>query len=171
MEDFMKSSVICALLSALTFLAPAGATAKDNAPKYQIAQVKPFTLAEGVEFPPGGLNTQSFLDALYQNFGEQLQKQGVAAQVTPPETAVPDADAANAIVIEGKITAFDKRTGSMANPSLLTMQLNVYRRSDNAPLASVTQEIKMAAAWWQKSDIFGKAIGPWAVSQIKKALK
>jgi hypothetical protein len=59
----------------------------------------------------------------------------------------------------------------MANPSLLTMQLSVYRRSDNAPLATVTQELKMPASWWQKSDIFGRAVGPWAVSQIKKALK
>ncbi len=167
----MKRSVLCAFLSALVFLAPIGATAKDNTPKYQTAQVKPITLAEGVVFPPGGLNTQSFLDALYQNFGEQLQKQNVAAQVTPPETAVSDADAANAIVIEGKITAFDKRSGSMANPSQLTMQLNVYRRSDNAPLATLTPQLKMPAAWWQKDDLFGKAVGNWAVSQIKKALK
>jgi hypothetical protein len=167
----MKSSVICAFLSALIFLAPAGAAAKDNTPKFATAQVKPFTLAEGVVFPPGGLNTQSFLDALYQNFGEQLQKQGVAGQVTPPESAVPDADAANAIVIEGKITAFDKRSGSMANPSQLTIQLNVYRRSDNTLLITLTPQLKMPAAWWQKNDIFGKAVGQWAVSQIKKALK
>ena len=167
----MNRPVICAFLSALVFLVPAGANAKNNAPKYKIAQVKPFTLAEGVEFPPGGSDTQSFLDALYQNFCEQLQKQGVAAQVAPPESVGPDTDAADAIVIEGKITFFDKRTGSMANPSLLAMQLNVYRRSDNAPLATLTPQLKMPAVWWQKSDVFGRAAGGWAVSQIKKALK
>ncbi len=74
-------------------------------------------------------------------------------------------------MIEGKITFFDKRTGSMANPSLLAMQLNVYRRSDNAPLATLTPQLKMPAVWWQKSDVFGRAAGGWAVSQIKKALK
>ena len=80
-------------------------------------------------------------------------------------------DSANAIVIEGKITAFDKRSGSMANPSQLTMQLNVYRRSDNTLLTTLTPQLKMPAAWWQKNDIFGRAVGQWAVSQIKKALK
>lgn len=167
----MKRSVLCVIFFSLALFVAAGAAAKDTAVKYKVVELKPFTIAEGVAFPPDNIDPKNHLDALYEHFTEDLQKQKIAEQVITPGGAVTDADAADAVVIEGKITAFAKNGRNMAHPSVLTMQIVIYRRSDHTPILTINPEFKMLWETCVKEKYFGQAVANWSIFELKKALR
>ena len=84
---------------------------------------------------------------------------------------VADADVADSVVIEGKITDFKKAGKSMFSPGQLTMEINVYRRSDHSVVASTTPSVKLMPAYYKDDQTLAKLTGRWAADEIKKALK
>jgi len=167
----MKRILMFSFLTAGVFILIAAAAAKNTEAKYKFAEVKPFTIADGVQFPPDNINPKDHLDSLYSHFTETLVKQNVVEQVVAAGGTIPDADAANSIVIEGKITDFAKNGRNMAHPPELTLRIDIYRQSDHTLIASITPQFKMAWETCVNQKYFGNAVGNWAVLEIKKALK
>jgi hypothetical protein len=156
-------------LGVLTLVA-AGA-AKNTEANYKFAEVKPFTIADGVQFPPDNVNSKDHLDSLYSHFSDALVKQKVVEQVVAAGGTIPDADAADSIVIEGTITDFAKNGRNMAHPPELTLRIDIYRRSDHSLITSLTPKFKLAWETCTNQKYFGNAVGIWATQEIKKALK
>ncbi len=150
---------------------PTGPTIAHHAMPYRAAEVKRFTIAEGVPFPPNGMDPRPHLDSLYEHFVEDVQKQGIATNVVREGENVPEADAADALLIEGIIADFRRNGANIAHPPELTVQLNVYRRSDHALIATVTPTTKLLWGAVAKPKPFGSGIGSWTAKAIKKSLQ
>jgi hypothetical protein len=167
----MKRILMFSFLTVVVFILAAAAAAKNTEAKYKFAVVEPFTIADGVQFPPDNINPKDHLDSLYSHFSDTLVKQKVVEQVVAAGGTVPDADAANSIVIEGKITDFAKNGRNMAHPPELTLHIDIYRQSDHTLITSLTPQFKLAWETCTNQKYFGNAVSIWAVQEIKKALK
>ncbi len=151
--------------------APTGPTIPHHAIPYAAAEVKRFTIAEGVPFPPNGMEPQAHLDSLYEHFIENVRKQGIATDVVREGENVPEAESADALLIEGIITDFQRNGASIRRPPELTVQLNVYRRSDHALIATRTYKSKMVWGVVAAPKPFGNGVGSWTAKEIKKSLQ
>lgn len=167
----MKRILMFSFLTLGVFILVAAVAAKNTEAKYKFAVVEPFTIADGVQFPPDNISPKDHLDSLYSHLSEALVKEKVVEQVVAAGGAIPDADAANSVVIEGKITDFAKNGRNMAHPPELTLRIDIYRQSDHTLIASLTPKFKLAWETCTNQKYFGNAVGIWAVQEIKKALK
>ena len=156
------------LLAALLFLA-ASLFAKD-APKYKTAEVKQVTLADGVQLPDN-INPPQFLKLMSDEIREQLTKKDFADQVIAEGAAVPDADVANSIVVECKITDFKKAGHTMMHPAEITMEINIYHRGDHTLIASATPNAKLVPAMYRNEEHLAHAVGGWVAGETHKVLK
>ncbi|MGA3136003.1 MAG: hypothetical protein ABSC88_08430 [Terracidiphilus sp.] len=158
----MRRSVLIALLLGL-FVGVANLSAKDSQPKYKNAEVKYFTNGDAV-----GLS-QHFVNMFCDSLRAQLLKDKVAAQVVDEGAAVPEANAADSIVVEGKFTEFKKAGRTMASPGKMGWDINLYRKSDHSLITNVTGSDSTMPGWTEDQLAKGMAI---RVSYlIKKALK
>ena len=86
--------------------------------------VAPFTNANGMT------QSQDFIHFFSDYLSVQLTKDKVAAQVVDQGTTVPDAVAANSLVIEGKFLSHED--AGLIKPGKLIVEISIYRLSDHA---------------------------------------
>lgn len=124
-------------------------------------QVKPFTQAEGLG------QSQEFLNYFYDGLLQYLPKTKVAKQVLGEEAAVPEADAANAVIVEGKILEIKKK--GMAG--ILTSDISLYRVIDHALVTQFTAEVIFKNSPLNKDKNVAEPSGGRTAYEIQKALK
>jgi hypothetical protein len=165
----MRRLVPLALLFAL-FVCVASLSAKDDQPRYKTAEVKHFTLGDGVTLPDQ-INQQDYFNLVYDKLLEEMGKSKLAGQVVAEGATVPDADAADSIVVEGKITDFQKAGHTMMHPAVLSMEIKVYRRSDHTVITTIPPSIRILPAAYRNDKTFSNITAEEAAHEIKKALK
>jgi hypothetical protein len=158
MRRFVSIAVLFGLVAAI-----AGLSAKDKGPKYKNIEVKHFTNSDAVGLPP------TFTNGFYDGLRAQLEKEKLADQVVEDGAAVPDADAADSIVIEGKFTSFKPAGRTMGSPGKLGWEINVYRKSDHTLITTDTKGCETMPGWKEAEVEKGTAF--YAAYDIKKDLK
>jgi hypothetical protein len=144
--------------------------AKDAEPQFKTMEVKHFTLAEGVALPEN-IDQREYLSLFYDQLREQLEKHKLAGQVLAEGAAVPDAEVADSIVVEGKIAEFKKAGHAMLSPGMLAMEISLYHRKDHSLLRTIRPDVKIPPAAYKNDEVFAKGSAAWAASEIRKALK
>ena len=165
----MRRSFLIALILGL-FVGVANLSAKDNQPKFMYAEVKHFTNVEAVGMP------QDFANDFHKRLRDYLVREKVVAQVVDEGAAIPGADVADSIVIEGKFTEFNKsgRCALKKCDGHIGYEINIYRKSDHSPIAAITHVTssrgEITGHYWASG---GGAVDSTfeATSLIKKALK
>jgi hypothetical protein len=133
----MRRSIFIALLLGL-FVGVASLSAKDNQAKFKVAEVKHFTDANAVGMPAG------IASQIDDRFRVRLVKDKVAAQVVEEGAAVPEAEAADSIVVEGKFTEFKEPGRSRWNAGKVGFEIHIYHRSDHSLITTVSHECSIA---------------------------
>lgn len=100
--------------------------------QFKVAQVQHFTQADGVALP------QTFVDGFYDGLRENVQQFKIADQVVDEGATVSDADATNAVVIEGEFISLKK--GGIFTPTVIEMEVKLYRKSDHTLLKTIPVE-------------------------------
>jgi len=100
--------MLAALL--LTASVLTAAKAKDQ-PKYKVVEVKQLTKADNVSL------SADYLNQAYDDLREELSKQGVFVTVIADGGTISDADAADAVVLDCKITDF--KSGGLMPPYII----------------------------------------------------
>lgn len=144
--------------------------AKDKQLQFKTIEVKHFTLAEGVALPDK-INPQEYLSLFYDELREKLEKDKLADQVLVEGATVPAADAADSIVLEGKIADFKKAGHTMMHPAVVTMEISLFHRADHSLITTVKPELKIIPAAYRNEKTFAKVTGGWTAGEVKKALK
>ena len=157
-------AVGCSLLLVFLVSVSLGAKSKEEV-QFKTIELKHFSVAQGVDL------WQEYPNLFYTQLRTELAKKKIAVQVIEEGGTVADADVANSLVVEGKITDFKKGGKGMFSPGALTIEFNVYRRSDHTAVASVMPTLKLAPPWYRDDELFAKITGRWAADEIKKALK
>jgi hypothetical protein len=165
----MKRSICQVVLLGALFSLAVSAFAKD-APKYKTAEVKQVTMADGVQLPDN-INPPQLLQLLANEIQQQLGKKNVAEQVVADGGAVPDAALPDSIVVECKIADFKKAGHTMMHPAEITLEINVYHRSDHSLVGAASPNAKLVPAIYRDDEHFAHAVGGWAAGEIHKALK
>lgn len=154
----------CLLLLVLAVSISVGANGKGEM-QFKTMELKHFTVAPGVDL------WQDYPNLLYSELRTELEKKKIAVQVIEEGGTVADADVADSVVVEGKITEFKKAGHTMMSPGALTMEINVYRRADHSVVASTTPTVKLMPAYYKDDETLAKLTGRWAADEIKKSLK
>jgi hypothetical protein len=149
---------------------PSGPSIPHHALPYRAAEVKNFTIAEGVEFPPKNMDPQIYLDALDEEFLAEVQKQGIATLVVRHGETLPEGNAADALLIEAQVADFQKNSRNMVHPPELTVQIHVYRRGDHALVAIITRKTQILYDTCVRPKLFAKDVSLWTAREIKKAM-
>jgi hypothetical protein len=157
-------------LSFVVLLCAGTLAAKDSQPQFKTMEVKHFTVAEGVALPDK-IDQKDYLSLLYDQLREQLEKHKLAGQVLPEGAAVSDADAADSVVVEGKISAFKKAGSTMLSPGMLAMEISLYHRKDHSLITTIRPSVKIPPAAYKNDETFAKGSAGLAAGEIKKALK
>ncbi len=158
----MRRFVAFTLLLGLAF-GVAVVLAKDKQAKYKNIEVKHFTTANGVDLPYG------FSNGFYDGLRTALEKQKIADQVVEEGATVPDADAADSLVVEGTFTSFKKAGHTMASPGKLGWEINVYRKSDHTLIVTNTKGTETMPGW--KEPQLEQGTSFYAAYDLKKDLK
>jgi hypothetical protein len=104
--------------------------AKENAlAKYKVVEVKHLTTAAGVDAPAEYLNDS------YDSLREELAKQGVFGSVVEDGGTISDPDAANARVLECKITEY--KASHWAQPYII-VEVTLSSRGDHKVIQQFT---------------------------------
>lgn len=138
-----------------------GLAAQDVQLPLSAIQVKHFALAEGVD------KTQDFVNYFYDGLLGYLPKTKVAAQVVPEEGAVAEADAGNAVLVEGKLL-FVGRKGMIG---LVRSEISLYRVSDHKLVTTFTAEVPYKRSPLNKDKNVGENTGQRTAIAIQKELK
>jgi hypothetical protein len=162
----MRRFALVALIPAAILLLTASLSARNNQPKYKTIEVKHFTKADGVDL------SDVFINSFYDGLRAQIEKEKVADQVVADGAAVPDADAADSVVVEGRFTEFEgahHSAGSLIWASGKTKYVvTLYRRSDHSVLKAFTHDRPHAKL---QEDILGQRLGAIAAELVKQNLK
>jgi hypothetical protein len=126
-------------------------------------EVRHFTAVEGLGF------SQEFIDYFYEGLRERLRKARVAEQIIDEGTAVPDASAANTLIIEGKLLEYKK--GGFLQAGMVSSEIKLYRRSDHALIKIITPKVSFKSSPLNKDSGVGKWTGEVTALEIRKALK
>ncbi len=141
--------------------------------------VKHFTIAEGVSFP-AWINPQNYLTLLPNEFRTQLAKRNIQVQVVTEGASAPGAGAIvinDSIVVETIVRDVSKGHGSMANPVVITIEINLYRRSDHTLIKTITSKVKAIGTAHTRNlplhddQNLATWTASWVANDIKKALK
>ena len=163
----MRRSFLIALILGL-FVGVANLSAKDNQPKFKYAEVKHFTNVEAVGMP------QDLASKFYDLFRVRLVKDKVATQTVDEGAAVPEADAADSIVLEGKFTEYKKPGFGRSNAGNVSYEIKIYRKSDHSLIATVSHVCNVRGdafgTYWKTGGGVDDSTRD-ASDQIKKALK
>jgi hypothetical protein len=167
----MKRSIALAAFAIVLVVLAAGLNAgQKNPPKYKALELKHFTIADGVTLPET-ISPQNFLNLLYDQIRTELAKKGPAAQIADEGASVPEADAADSVVVEGRITNFKKPGHTMANPPKIDLELDLYQVQGHALIKTVPIDTKLVPGYYKDDATFAKGIGRWVAGEIRKALK
>jgi hypothetical protein len=132
--------------------------------KFKIVEVKHFTQSEGL-----GLS-QEFINYFYDGLRERLKKEQVANQIVDEGAAVPDAEAANTMIVEGKFTEY-KKGGFLEGVGIVGSEIKLYRRSDHKLIATINPRVPFKPSPLNTDSGVGKNTGSRTADEIKKALK
>ena len=166
MKTFIRIVVVgLALCAALlvTSLSALSLSDKDVQMPLKTIEVKHFTQAEGMKL------SQEFINYFYDGLRAYLPKAKVAEQIIEEGGAVPEADAANSVVVEGKFTGYSAGGGFTVGK--VVVEIKLYRRSDNKLITTITPEIPFKPSPLNKDKGVATATGGRAAYQIQKALK
>ena len=168
----MRRTVVCAVVfcAVLGTAILAAAGDKGSQPRFKTLEVKHIVLADGVILPDT-INPQTYLSLFYDELREKLEKDKLADQVLVEGATVPAADAADSIVLEGKIADFKKAGHTMMHPAVVTMEISLFHRADHSLITTVKPELKIIPAAYRNEKTFAKVTGGWTAGEVKKALK
>ena len=128
--------------------------------QFKTLEVKNFTQAGGL-----GLS-QEFLNYFYNGLREELVKVGVAGQVLNEGSAVAEADAADSVILEGKIIEYKSTWYAI----ILKSEIKFYRRSDKALIKTITTEVGAKASPLNTDKNVGENTGKRTANEIKKSM-
>lgn len=141
---------------------PGGVVVSQRPGTYKTVEVKHLTAAAGAQPSP------ALLEALYQNLKTKLDEDLIGIQVVGDDGAVAEADAANSVVVEGKITSY--RKAHLFPPVLgeIGWQMSIYRRSDHSLITTVAPpSLKLPLV---SDEVIAKQVGEQAANDVMKAL-
>ncbi len=150
------------LLAALLAAAPLAAK-QSQPPQYKTIVVKHFINSNGIS------QSQDFINYFCDSLVVQLEKIKMAGQVVEEGVAVPAADAAGSISIEGKFTEFSK--GGMFAPASLGVEIDIYRVSDHALVKTTTAKVPFKPSPGNKDKNVADYTGGQTAYLVKQALK
>jgi hypothetical protein len=152
------------ILAALLLMGSGMAAAKGNdQPKYKVVEVKHLTKADSVDLPA------EYLNGAYDSLREELAKTGVFVTVVEDGGAIPDADAASAVVLECKITKFHGPL--MGNQSYVVAEVMLSNRSDHKLIMQFTipdHYIQVKGDLGNKAKDTGEGLAYWVKHNLKK---
>ena len=152
----MRRFIPIALLLGL-FVGVASLSAKDDQqPKYKTAEVKHFSMADGVNV------SQNVLNYAYDQLRESLQKKQLFVAVVGDGGMVDDADAADSVIVECKVTYY-RRLAATGH-----VDITIFRRSDHTVLQHLTATVDTNGGTEKAR---GKQIGWPVADKINKVLK
>lgn len=153
----MRSIVRPAACAVLAAALAASLAAQDITLPLTAIQVKPFTQAEGVG------KSQEFLGYFYDGLIIELPKTKVAARIVGEEGAVAEAEAVNAVLVEGRLVEV-KRT-------VLRAEISLYRLSDHKLLETFTSETISKPSPLNKDKNVGTTAGRRTAYTVQRTLK
>jgi hypothetical protein len=157
----MRSSVGIVGVILIAALFAGSLAAQDVQLPLKSIQVKHFGQADGL-----GLS-QEFINYFYDGLMTYMPKTKVATAVTGEEAIVPEADAANSVVVEG--TIIELKNKGMAG--ILRAEINLYRLSDRKLVKTFTSEVAFKRSPLNKEKNIAEPAGGNTAFEIKKALK
>ena len=143
-----------------------GTSSQSNTPgsgipsQFKIVEVKQLTQADGL-----GLS-QEFLNYFYNGLREELVKSGVAGQVIKEGVAVAEADAANSIILEGKIIEYKSTWYAI----IVKSEIKLYIKKDKTLMKAISTEVAAKSSPLNTDKNVGENTGKRTANEIKKAL-
>ncbi len=110
--------------------------------------------------------SQDFLNYFSGGLRDELVKAGVARQVVNEGGARTGVDAGETVVLEGKVIGYKTTWYGI----IVTSQINLYRRSDNALLKTIEPEVGAKASPFNTDKNVGENTGKRTAHEIKKAM-
>lgn len=150
------------LLAACIAAAPLEATTGQH-PSINTIVVNHFTNANGMAQSP------EFVHFFADYVSVQLTKGNVAAQVVDQGTPVPDAAAANSLVIDGKFLSHED--AGLIKPGKLTVEISIYRLSDHALVRTLTAATRFPPGGDKKDRVYAYYSGTGAADTIADSLR
>jgi hypothetical protein len=163
----MKAMNRVLLLMALTLVCT-NLYAKEGS-KYKSAVVTPVTVIEGVE-SPGNADLTVATPMVTEELRTQLEKKNIAEQILDEYANVSEADAADSIVVDVKITGFKKHGGFFSH-TMMTVEINIVHRKTRVMVASDTTSLKMKSSSFKSDDRFARAASAVLTEEIYRLLK
>lgn len=146
------------------FFAAAPLVAVTSAPpRINTVVVNHFTNASGMS------QSQDFIHFFSDDLSEGLQRNNLAIQVVDQGTPVPDAVAANSLVIEGRFLSHED--AALLKPGKLIVEISIYRLSDHALVRTWTATTHFPLKGDQKVRSYAYYTGFAAADTIVDALK
>ena len=149
-------------LAALFAAAPLTA-APTAPPHFNTVVVYHFTNSSGMS------QSQDFIHYFSDDLSEGLERNNIAVQVVDQGTAVPDAVAANSLVIEGRFLSHED--AALLKPGKLIVEISIYRLSDHALVKTWTATTHFPLKGDQKVRAYAYYTGFAAADAIVEALK
>jgi hypothetical protein len=131
-----------------------------SSPQFKTVEVKHFTQTDGL-----GLS-QDFLNYFYHGLSEELVKAGVAHQVVGEGSAVAEADAADSVILEGKITGYKSAWFGI----VVNSEFKLYRRSDKTLIKTITPEVAAKSSPLNTDKNVGEYTGKRTAYAIKREM-
>ena len=155
------------ILLAAFFAAAPLAAATIAPPHFNTVVVNHFTNASGMS------QSQDFINYFSDDLSEGIERNKVAAQildhVVDEGTPVPDAVAANSLVIEGRFLSHED--AALLKPGKLIVEISIYRLSDHALVKTWTATTHFPLKGDQKVRAYAYYAGFAAADTIVDALK
>ncbi len=140
------------------------ATGETIGGKFKIVEVKHFTQSPGLGLSP------EFINYFYDGLRERLKKEQVANQIVDEGAAVPDAEAANTMIVEGKFTEY-KKGGFLEGVGIVGSEIKLYRKSDHKLIATINPRVPFKPSPLNTDNGVGKMTGYRTAVEIRKALQ
>jgi PEGA domain len=150
------------LLAAFFVALPLAATT-NAPPRFNTVVVSHFTNASGMSQSP------DFIHYFSDDLSEGLERNNVAVQVVDLGTPVPDAVAANSLVIEGRFLSHED--AALLKPGKLIVEISIYRLSDHALVKTWSAETHFPLNGDRKVRAYAYYTGFAAAGTIVDALK
>jgi hypothetical protein len=151
------------ILLAAFFAAPPLAAATSEPLSFNTIVVHHFTNANGMN------QSRDFIQYFSDYLSQWLEKDKAAARIVDQGTAVPDAVAANSLVIEGKFLSHEN--AGLIKPGKLTVEISIYRLSDHALVKTWTPATHFPPNSDHKDRVYAYYTGIDAANMIWDALK
>jgi hypothetical protein len=129
--------------------------------QFKIAEVKHFTQADGL-----GLS-QEFLNYFYNGLSGELVKAGVAGQVINEGSTVAEADAADSVILEGKLIGYNSAWFGIVVKS----EIKLYRASDKTLIKTIMTEVVAKSSPFNTDKNVGEYTGKRTAYVIKREMK